>query len=32
MKEWVEKARQGDEEAFGQLMLHFRGMVLCGVL
>jgi RNA polymerase sigma factor (sigma-70 family) len=26
MKEWVEKARQGDEEAFGQLMLHFRGM------
>ncbi|MGG1643925.1 RNA polymerase sigma factor [Paenibacillus sp. NRS-1782] len=26
MREWVEKARLGDAEAFGQLMLHFRGM------
>ncbi len=26
MREWVEKARLGDAEAFGQLVLHFRGM------
>ncbi|WP_311520335.1 RNA polymerase sigma factor [Paenibacillus albidus] len=26
MRQWVEKAQQGDTEAFGQLMLHFRGM------
>ena len=26
MKEWVEKAQQGDAEAFGQLMMHFRRM------
>ncbi|MBW4082929.1 sigma-70 family RNA polymerase sigma factor [Paenibacillus sp. S150] len=26
MRQWIEEARQGDAEAFGQLMLHFRGM------
>ncbi|MNO24978.1 ECF RNA polymerase sigma factor SigW [compost metagenome] len=26
MRQWVEKARQGDAEAFAQLMVHCRGM------